>query len=78
VEAGVDPGLRARPARLLDGVVGRLLDTARGVVAVERARRPIEMLRSGAHQAPLRPDAPNPAISRSTITIRRAGSRWAR
>ena len=43
-----------------------------------RASRLIEMLRSGAHQAPFRPDAPNPAISRSTITIRSEGSRRAR
>ena len=40
-----------------------------------RAIRLIEMLRSGAHQAPLRPLAPNPAISRSRITIRNDGSR---
>ncbi len=39
------------------------------------ASRPIEMLRSGAHQAPFRPDAPKPAISRSTTTILRDGSR---
>ena len=58
VEPGVDPRLRARPADLVDGVVGRLLHAPRGVLAVEPARRPIEMLRSGAHQAPLRPGRP--------------------
>ena len=78
-EVGVDALGGAHPADLVDASsrIARVLGE-RGVAVAAAGQRPSEAGNSAEHQPPLRPDAPNPAISASSTAIRSAGSASAR
>jgi len=67
----------ARPTSSTEPTIARCIAIA-GPRPCRRASVPIDWGKSAEHQPPLRPDAPNPAISFSSTAIRSVGSAVAR
>jgi hypothetical protein len=77
LEVAVDALDAGHPTHLVDGVDHRLRIATAASKPCSRSSEPADRGNSAEHQPPLRPDAPNPAISRSSTAMRRPGSAFA-